>query len=50
VAALSGHPRLARLALGLVDRVPAAGRWLIPAVAPVLDPSGQSPGAMSGAA
>ena len=50
VAALSGHPRLARAALGLIRRVPAAGRWLIPAAAPGIDTPGGAPGARRGAA
>lgn len=49
VAAISARPRIARVALGLIGRVPAAGRWLIP-TAPIGGPSGKTSGASRGAA
>ncbi len=49
VAAISARPRIARAALGLIRRVPAAGRWLIPTAA-IGGTTGKMPGAARGAA
>lgn len=49
VAALSSHPRMAGLALTVVRRLPATGRWLVPAT-PARSVVGKGPAAAQGAA